>query len=190
MTKEAQSDNRLVNSLSVGLGELLVSKDPEKPLMASALGSCVAICAYDLQAKVGALAHVVLPNAPVSVRFNGNGNGNGNDPAPGKYADRALPEMIARLEKLGASRDRLVFKLAGGAAVLSGSNLLGSTGGALPGRLDIGRRNVQGVLNALYQAGFFPTAADLGGSAGRNVLFWPSNGKMHVKTFGGGERDY
>lgn len=185
VTKEVQKQGLKTNSLSVGLGELLVGKEPELILAANALGSCVAICAHDPVAKVGGLAHVVLPSTPAFVRVNGN-----VENAPGKYADRALPEMIARLEKLGASRERLIFKLAGGAAVLSGSNMLGNSSTVLPSRLDVGRRNVQGVLNALYQAGFFPTAADLGGPVGRNVLFCPNNGKMRVKTFGGDEREY
>jgi chemotaxis protein CheD len=186
MTKEVQkeSNDQVNNPLSVGLGELCVGSEPNTVLAAFALGSCIAICAHDPIAKVGALAHVVLPNAPAFSRLN-----NGDNP-PGKYADRALPEMISRLEKLGAVRERLVFKLVGGAAVLSGANMLGNATNVLPGRLDVGRRNVQGVLNALYSAGFFPVAADLGGQAGRTVYFWPGNGKMRVRTVRGEEREY
>jgi chemotaxis receptor (MCP) glutamine deamidase CheD len=56
--------------------------------------------------------------------------------------------------------------------------------------LDVGRRNVQGVLTVLYRAGFFPTAADLGGPSGRTIFFWPTSGKMRVRTLRGEEREY
>ena len=183
MTKEVPERVQPADAISVGLGELYVTREPGFVLAAFALGCCVALCAHDPKAKVGGLAHIVLPSAPAYSRLNG-------DAPPGKYADRALPEIVTRLEQLGASRERLEFKLVGGAAVLSGSNLLGSTGGPLPGRLDVGRRNVQGVLNALYLAGFFPTAADVGGPAGRTIYFWPANGKMRVRTLRGEEREY
>ncbi|MEI6045052.1 MAG: chemotaxis protein CheD [Chloroflexota bacterium] len=183
MTKEIQGSVSPSNPIAVGLGELCVSNEPTVVMAAFALGSCVALCAYDLTAKVGGLAHIVLPNAPSFSRQSG-------EDSPGKYADRALPEIVQRLEQLGARSERLVFKLVGGAAVLSGSGLLGSTTGPLPGRLEVGRRNVQGVLSVLYRAGFFPTAADLGGPSGRTIYFWPTSGKMRVRTLRGEEREY
>ncbi len=189
MTKEVEISKLPLDPIAVGLGELYVSNTPNIVLAAFALGSCIALCASDPKVKAGALAHIVLPNTPPASRFNGNVNANSNL-SPGKYADRALPEMIARLEQLGASRSRLEFKLVGGAAVLSGSNLLGGANNPLPGRLDIGRRNVQGILAALHQAGFAPVAADLGGPSGRTVFFWPNNGKMRVRTLRGEEREY
>lgn len=171
------------NLISVGLGELYITNKPELTLAAFALGSCIALCAHDPVAKVGGLAHIVLPALPLSLKSNG-------EIPPGKYADKALPEMIVRLERLGASRERFIFKLVGGAAVLSGAGILSGPSGPIPSRLDIGRRNVQGVINALFQAGFFPVAADFGGQAGRTVFFWPTNGKMRVRTLRGEERDY
>jgi chemotaxis protein CheD len=183
MTKETQEPGSASNPIAVGLGELYVSNEPEDVLAAFALGSCVALCAHDPHAKIGGLAHIVLPSAPAFSRLNG-------DAPPGKYADRALAEIVTRMEQLGANSERLVFKIVGGAAVLSGSSLLGGTVGPLPGRLDVGRRNVQGVLTVLYRAGFFPTAADLGGPSGRTIFFWPTSGKMRVRTLRGEEREY
>lgn len=171
------------NLISVGLGELYVTNKPDVTLAAFALGSCIALCAYDPVAKVGGLAHIVLPTLPLSLKSN-------DDIPPGKYADRALPEIVTRLAQIGASRERLIFKMVGGAAVLSGAGILSGPSGPLPSRLDIGRRNVQGVLNVLNQAGFFPIAADFGGQAGRTAFFWPGNGKMRVRTLRGEERDY
>ncbi len=184
MTKEVQPYGELSpDSVSVGLGELFVSKEPQIILVAYALGSCVALCAHDPKVKVGGLAHILLPNTPAYSRQNG-------DNVPAKYADRALLELVTQLEALGASRERLIFKMGGGAAVLSGSSLFNSQNNPLPSRLDIGRRNIQGILALLYQAGHYPTAADVGGQAGRTLFFWPNTGKMRIRTVGGEERDY
>ena len=48
-------------TIMVGLGEVKISEDPESVLACVGLGSCVAISAFDPVAKVGGMAHVVLP---------------------------------------------------------------------------------------------------------------------------------
>ena len=49
------------NSLSVGLGELVISHDPEDVLVAYGLGSCVGIGMYNPFTRTGGLLHAVLP---------------------------------------------------------------------------------------------------------------------------------
>ena len=51
----------MTNSLSVGLGELVISSDPEDVLVAYGLGSCVGIAMYNPVTKTGGLLHAVLP---------------------------------------------------------------------------------------------------------------------------------
>ena len=50
-------------TISVGLGEVEVSKDPLVVLAAHGLGSCIGVLAYDPIAKVGGLAHILLPDS-------------------------------------------------------------------------------------------------------------------------------
>ena len=82
---------------AVGLGEIRVSRDPSAVLVSFGLGSCVAVCAYDLAARVGGMMHVVLPycsNRDSAQKF------------PGKYADIGMPLLIRELENHGAVRVR------------------------------------------------------------------------------------
>jgi chemotaxis protein CheD len=154
-------------SLAVGLGELKTSGTGQ--LIAYSLGSCVAICLHDPLKKVGAMAHVVLPAAP------------GGDPkgVPGKYADTAVPALLAAIEQQGGSRFRLRCVLAGGGAVLA----LGG-GGALP---NIGQRNVEAVRSALTQARLKIAAEATGGNQGRTVRMDAASGRVMTRTVHGAE---
>ena len=65
------------NALVVGLGEMKVSRGADDVLVCLGLGSCVALCYHDPVAKVGAMAHIVLPGS------EGRAPG-----SPGKFAYR------------------------------------------------------------------------------------------------------
>jgi chemotaxis protein CheD len=155
--------------LAVGLGDLFVVKAGE--LVAYSLGSCIAICLYDPLAKVGGMAHVVLPSAPA----------NGTVATPGKFGDTAVPALIEQMRRQGADRQRMRCKIAGGAAVLT----LGG-GGSLP---NIGQRNAQAVKAALTQAQVRVLAEDTGGNQGRTVRLDVATGRVLVRTVRGTEAE-
>jgi chemotaxis protein CheD len=152
--------------IAVGLGDLFISAADE--LVAYSLGSCVGICLWDPVTKVAAMAHVVLPvaSAPGAVM-------------PGKFADTAVPAMLAALAQAGAQKYRLQCKIAGGAAVLA----IGG-GGSLP---KIGARNVEAVRTALALANIRIRGEQTGGNQGRTVRLEPSTGKVLVRTVRGTE---
>ena len=99
------------------------------------LGSCVGVVLYDRTSKLGGLAHVVLPSARGPVDH------------PGKYADTAIPAVIAELERrLGPrTRTRLTAKLVGGASMFQVDTPAEST-------LNIGRRNQEAIEAILDDA--------------------------------------
>jgi len=70
----------------VGMGQLLTAQPPVR--LASVLGSCVAVCLYHPRLRVAGMAHVVLPEST------------GHQGGPGKFADTAVPALLAALEKL------------------------------------------------------------------------------------------
>src|SRR5581483_5629608 len=154
-------------AVGVGLGELHVLREGE--LAAYSLGSCVAICLYDPLVKVAGMAHVVLPTVPEK----------GAGAAPGKFADTAVPALLAAMEKAGAAIMRLHCRLAGGAAVLA----IGG-GGSLP---PIGERNVEAVKAALARARVRVRAEATGGSQGRTVRLEAATGRTLVRTVSGPE---
>ncbi|MCG0238032.1 MAG: chemotaxis protein CheD [Firmicutes bacterium] len=157
-----------VHPVPVGLGEIRTGRDGET-LVCYGLGSCVGVGLVDPVARVGAMAHVVLPDSSLSR----------GAPVEGKFADTAVPALVAQLLRMGAQRARLIAKIAGGARVIH-----------LPGEshLDIGARNVEAVKEALRRAGIPLAAEDTGGSYGRTVLFYTGTGQMVVSTVGRGER--
>jgi chemotaxis protein CheD len=134
--------------MSVRMGEIAVTADPEQELVARGLGSCVGVVMLDPEAGVAGLAHVVLPE----------GAHDPSEDAPAKYADRAVPEMVQRMRAAGASPHRLRVALVGGASMFPAGR-----------PLDIGPRNQNAVREALAQAKLHCEAAALGGDRGRTL---------------------
>lgn len=153
--------------IMVGLGEMHVSDDPCCVLSCLGLGSCIGISAYDPVAKVGAMVHVVLPHS----------NNADGEKSPARYANTALPAVICEMEKLGASRNRLIIKIAGGARIID----------TIPGKsaLDIGERNIEAVMAAIKQNRLELKAADLRGKMGRSIWLYVATGITLVRTAGG-----
>ena len=90
-------------------------------------------------------------------------------------ADTALPALLGAVTSLGAARERLVAKLAGGANMLVRSALF-----------DIGERNAGALLDLLRQENIPVAGASLGGSVGRSMQFRLHDGLVRVQVLGRG----
>jgi chemotaxis protein CheD len=163
-----------LSGVAVGLGEAKVLRagpDPEAALVAYGLGSCVAVCLWDVDASVAGMAHVVLP---------------GEDPtgAPNaRFARSAIPALLSLMRDVGGGHDtrRVVARLAGGAQVLAMD--------AIRGWSRVGDANAEAVQQALAEAGVSIEACDLGGSLGRSVWFDPRDGgQIRVRAIGNPDR--
>jgi chemotaxis protein CheD len=148
-----------VRQQSVGMGQVLLAQDPGQ--LTAVLGSCVGVALYHPRLRLGALAHIVLPQ------------GSGSHGGPGKFADQAIPHMIRLLEEKGATRHALIAKLAGGACMFGSS-----------GPLQIGDSNIEAVTRLLDEAGIRIAAKDVGGVKGRRITFHTSNGDLIVEVVG------
>lgn len=126
------------------------------------LGSCIGLCLHDPRGRRGGMVHIMLPS------------GGRPDEPPGKYADRAIPALVAMLERRGSRRTDLLAKLAGGASMFGRK----STGKADP--LAVGERNREEVLARLKELGIPVVAEDTGGSAGRNIVLDCATGEVKV----------
>lgn len=134
------------------------------------LGSCVGLCALDPVANVAACAHIMLPEAFAGKPVD----------RPGKFANTAVPELLAMMERMGAERSRIVTAMAGGAQVFKF--------GANADKLNIGERNGTAVTKLLSALGLPVVGHDLGGNAGRTVLFVVESGVISVRTAAQGEK--
>jgi chemotaxis protein CheD len=130
----------------------------EDLLIMTTLGSCIATCLWDRQAKVGGMNHFMLPD---------NG-GSGTD--SGRYGSYAMELLINELLKLGASRLTLEAKVFGGGAVISGMN-----------SINVGERNTAFVMDYLKTERIPVVSKDVLEIYPRKVCFLPFSGKAMVK---------
>jgi chemotaxis protein CheD len=140
----------MTRPLPVGLGEVRVSRDPDEQLCVYGLGSCVAVFLFSHLGSAVGLAHVVLPRSPGAAGADGA--------EPGRYADRAVPLLVAELGRAGVAKTSLRAAIAGGAAVLGFTSA-------------IGEQNVEAVREQLAHHGIAIEQEDVGGQRGRSVLF-------------------
>jgi chemotaxis protein CheD len=147
---------------NVRMGEIAVSAQADCELVALGLGSCIGLAMVDWDAGVAGLAHIVLPES----------RGDGQN--AGKFADLAVPELLARVRRLGARVPRLKVAIAGGAKMF-----------ALEGSLDVGSRNEDAVRAALADAGVAITAAHTGGRQGRTLRVHAGRGRVTIRSAGG-----
>lgn len=151
--------------LRVRISEHVVAKDHER-LKSYGLGSCIGLVIYDPQKKIGAMAHVLLPNAA----------GARARPKSAKYASSAVNLLVEELARAGCGGKTLLAKIAGGANMFPEKFNL-SCGG--PGR-SIGERNVRAVKAALARRKVRLVSEEVGGECGRTVEFNPRTGEMIV----------
>jgi chemotaxis protein CheD len=152
-----------VTEIAVRMGEIAVTQSPAETLVTIGLGSCIGLALVDQSKAIAGLAHIMLPEAI------------GSGGPPGKFADVAVPELIARTVALGAARRSLQ------AIVVGGAQMFSLNGG---GSLDIGMRNEKAVRWLLSEARIPVIASATGGSRGRTVRVFPG-GAIVAKEAGG-----
>lgn len=135
--------------------------EPERPL-ATLLGSCVAVCLFDPQARVGGLNHFMLPNIQRS------SHDDVDTLLSGAYA---MESLLNALLASGAKKVRLQAKAFGGGSVIN------SEGQAM----SIGVRNAEFAKEWLAREGIPLLAADFLGPWMRKVLFLPASGEAFCR---------
>lgn len=159
--------NNNTNMIIVGMADLNVTKHPGA-LTTLGLGSCVGITLYDPVVKVAGLAHIMLPSSK-AIKNNSN---------VAKFADSAMVKLVNEMIRLGASRSRLVAKIAGGAQMFA----FNSTDKALR----IGDQNVEATVKILNVLNIPILAQHTGDNYGRTIEIYTDDGRLVVKTIGHG----
>lgn len=96
------------NIIRIGMADLKASHHPAI-LTTLGLGSCVGIALYDRTTKIVGLAHAMLPDSS-QVKNKTNA---------AKFVDTAIELLVKEMLSLGASKKRIVAKLAGGAQMFT-----------------------------------------------------------------------
>lgn len=140
-------------------------------LVTIGLGSCVAIALYDRDARIGGLAHILLPNRAMS-RETSN---------PAKFPEMIVPLMIEEMRKLGSSSGATISaKIVGGASMFG--QLVSGSG------VNVGERNVASTRAVLAEEGIPLLAEDTGLDYGRSVYFHLDDGRVEVRSLKKGDR--
>jgi chemotaxis protein CheD len=150
----------------VAMSEVRVSASAATAFLVPGLGSCIALVIYQPGRKLAGMAHVLLPDSSQSAAVE----------VPGKFADTAVPALLAKLVALGADRSALVAKIAGGAQMFK----LG------PGP-SVGARNIEAVTRALEAHQIPLVASDIGGEQGRTVRFEVASECFWIRSKSGAE---
>lgn len=155
--------------IKVGMADLKTCKSPDG-VITLGLGSCVGIAIRDPIAKIGGLAHIMLPDSTTVSNSHQN---------IAKFADTGIVELVRQMELLGARRARMVAKIAGGATMFSfkGSSDI----------IQVGDRNVAASKKKLMELNIPLLAQDTGANYGRTVTFYPETGEFHIKAVGRSE---
>ena len=124
----------MADLIKVGMADYKVGRAPST-LISYGLGSCIGVSLYDPQAKVGGLLHIMLPDSTQS-RASEN---------PAKFADTGVPLMLKDVLALGASKSRLVAKMAGGAQMFAFAKATDI--------MRVGARNAEAVKEQLKSLG-------------------------------------
>jgi chemotaxis protein CheD len=152
-------------TVTVKMAEMDVVTDGGR--LKTILGSCVGIILRDPERRVSGLAHIMLPTR------------HRDDVTEGKYADTAIPALLARLLKNGGRQASLQALLIGGAQMFPLGNVKIAS---------IGDQNVEASRRILGQCRIPIVFEDIGGKAGRAVMFDNATGQVSVRTLQAVER--
>ena len=132
------------------------------------LGSCVAIVLHDAGARVGGMAHILLPAREMSRDVSN----------PAKFPETAVPLLLDGMKRLG-SKGPVRARIIGGASMFSS---------LIPSGTNMGERNIAGARAALAAAGVPLHGEDVGGDYGRSVYFDVGDGRVTVRSLRAGDR--
>jgi len=137
----------------------------EKEYISTTLGSCVSACIWDEKHKVGGMNHFMLP---ITDKEHGQVTWGSLPTDATRYGNYAMEYLINEMLKHGGEKEEFQVKLFGGGKVLEGIG-------------DVGKRNVQFVLDYVKTENLKVVSQDLGDIYPRKILFDPLTGRAWMK---------
>lgn len=147
---------------TIGISMMAVSRDPREVLVTYSLGSCVGLTLYDPVALVGGMIHCLLPLSRIDPKRA--------EENPSMFADTGVPALIRAVLDQGASKTRLIAKVAGAGAPLD------SCGG-----FQIGERNFTVLHKVLWKNSILITGQETGGTKPRTMSLYMATGITTIK---------
>lgn len=154
-----------MTELAVGIADLKVCADRETRLVTYALGSCIAVTAYDPVRKIAGMIHYMLPQSSSSPEKAAEN--------PAMFADTGVPLLFERMYAHGCTKQGLVIKVAGGAKLYEDN-----------GTFEIGKRNHTILRKMFWKVGVVVAAEEVGGSKSRTLRLSVDTGRAVISSLG------
>ena len=149
----------MLETIFVNTGEVAVS-NKAVILKSNAIGSCVAVAAYDKIEKIAGLAHIMMPGkAPQNYQF-----------LKTRYAINGIHEMIEKMTLLGGKEKNIEICIIGGANVLKREND------------SISQENINSVLRILKKEKYNIKAESVGGMERRSASLDVKKGEVNYSV--------
>lgn len=145
------------------MSQFIVTDDAGAELITYSLGSCIGVTVWDPKVQVGGMLHYMLPDSGISP---GKAKA-----SPGMFADTGLPLLFRQCYTLGASKRRLIVKIAGAAALFKTSE-----------NMDVGRHNYAALRKIFWRNNVLITAESCGGSMSRTLRLNVGSGLVTIEN--------
>jgi chemotaxis protein CheD len=158
-------------------GQMLILEHPT--LVSTILGSCVAVTFYNPRLGLAAISHALLPHCRRHVYHNSV-----NDLLTGdcarcadafKYVDCSVSMMAEAFSRFGIAAAETRVQLYGGAAMIVSRERRASPE-------TVGEQNTAVARRVLADHGLAIQACDVGGTAGRKLVFNTLTGEVKLST--------
>jgi chemotaxis protein CheD len=164
----AASPLRRATDVVVGMADLRFSTTSGERLITYALGSCLGIAIHDPVAGIAGLLHVMLPESAIDAAKAAS--------TPAMFVDTGVPLLFKESYKLGARKERIVVKVAGGASSASSEEA---------DQFQIGKRNILALRKLLWRNNVILHAHHMGGfQTSRTLSLVIGSGRTIVRTNG------
>jgi chemotaxis protein CheD len=152
----------------VGVADMKTSSNPDERLITYALGSCLGISVYDPVVRVAGLLHIMLPTGTIDpVKMQDK---------PAMFVDSGIPMLFKECYRLGAKKERMLVKVAGGAHAGASEE---------DDRFQIGKRNMIALRKLLWKNSVMIQANETGGvQTSRTMWVNVATGDVTLKVNG------
>jgi len=149
----------------VGISEMKISNSTEDILITYSLGSCIGVSMYDPVSKIGGMIHYMLPLSKISPGKAAV--------SPGMFADTGVTTLLKTVFGMGAAKDRLIIKAAGGSKLLDQNSVF-----------NVGERNYLILRKIMWKNNILIKSTDVGGSISRTMRLEIATGNVSIKSGG------
>jgi len=143
----------------IKIGEYYVTQAPI--FIGTVLGSCVGVCLFEKQERIGGLNHILLPGNPDFEHYNDSA----------RYGINAMELLINGIMKMGGKRQNIIAKAFGGACVTSSFSYENGPG----------QKNIEFVRRFLKDEKIKLVSYDFGGYDIRKIFLNSNTGDVFLK---------